>query len=76
MILANRRHSAGLEDLQQRIQPDAMARSLGVGLIAGIAWSTLDVTDVTGFDAEISHLVMMMGLVYLTGLVVGTRRVQ
>lgn len=75
MILANRRHLLGLDELQQRIQLHAMAWSLGAGLILGTAYSSLDVTGVIGFDAEISHLVMAMGLIYLGATIAGTRRV-
>ena len=35
MIMANRRHLKGLDEMQQKIQLEAMALSLGVGLIAG-----------------------------------------
>ncbi len=76
MVLANRRHLRGLDELQQRIQLEAMALSMGVGLVVGMAYTTLDVTDVISGDAEISHLVMVMGLTYLVGAVVGTRRYQ
>ena len=65
MILANVRHLKGLDELQRQIHLEAMGICLGVVLVAGIAYSTLDVTNVIAFDAEISHLVLLMGITYL-----------
>jgi predicted membrane protein len=74
MILANKRHLNGLDELHQKIQTDAMALSLGVGLIVGLGYSTLDTTHIISFHAEISHLVMLMSLTYLAGVIGGTRK--
>ena len=74
MILANKRHLNGLDEMHQKIQLDAMALSLGVGLITGLAYSNLDVANVIPFDAEISHLVILMGLTYLAGIITGLRK--
>jgi len=76
VIFANKRHLRGLDELQQKIQLDAMALALGVGLVVGLAYSTMDVIDLIAFDAEISHLVMLIGLTYLAGVIIGTRRYQ
>ena len=74
MILANKRHLNGLDELHQKIQLEAMAVSLGVGLVIGLSYSSLDVTNVIPFDAEISHLVIIMSLTYLAGYVRGFRK--
>ena len=74
MILANRRHLNGLDEMQQKIQLNAMGLSLGVGLVTGLAYSNLDVTNVIPFDAEISHLVILMGLTYGAGIFAGLRK--
>ena len=76
MILANKRHLRGLDELHQKIQLEAMALSLGVGLVAGLSYSNLDVTDVINFDAEISHVVILMGLTYALGVMFGVRKYQ
>ena len=76
MIAANKRHLKGLDEMHQKIQLEAMGLSLGVGLVVGLAYSNLDVTNLIGFDAEISHLVILMGLTYLAGVAVGVRRYQ
>ncbi len=76
MVLANRRHLNGLDEMHQRIHLDAMALSLGTGLVAGLAYSILDTTDVIPVDAQISHLVVLMGLTYMAGTIIGLRKVQ
>ena len=74
MIRANKHHLKGLDEMHQKIQLEAMGLSLGVGLVVGLAYSNLDVTDLIPFDAEISHLVIVMGLTYLAGIFAGLRR--
>ena len=74
MILANKRHLKGLDEMHQKIQLEAMALSLGIGLIVGLAYSNLDVTNIIAADAEISHLVILMGLTYLFGVFNGLRK--
>ncbi|HEY5774744.1 MAG TPA: hypothetical protein VIS57_01550 [Xanthomonadales bacterium] len=74
MIMANIRHLKGLDEMQQRIQLEAMGLSLGVGLVVGLAYSNLDVVKFITFDAQISHLVILMGLTYATAVFAGLRR--
>lgn len=74
MIMANKRHLNGLDEMHQKIQLEAMALSLGVGLVLGLAYSNLDVTNVIESDAEISHLVIVMSLTYLGGVFAGLKR--
>ena len=74
LIVANIRHLKSLDELQQRIQLEAMALALGVAVVAGLAYSNLDITNVIPFDAEISNLVILVALTYLVGVIVGHRR--
>jgi hypothetical protein len=74
MIHANKIHLKGLDEMHQKIQLEGMALSLGVGLVCGLSYSLLDTTNLISFDAEISHLVILMGLTYLTGIFLGQRR--
>ncbi len=74
MIMANKRHLHGLDEMHQKIQLEAMALSLGVGLVLGLAYSNLDVTNIIESDAEISYLVILMGLTYLAGVIAGVKR--
>ena len=76
MIVANKHHLDGLDELQRKIQLEAMALALGVGLVGGLGYSTLDVTDVIAIDAEISFLVILISVVYMIGIFVGRRKYQ
>lgn len=70
MVFANIRHVLSLDEMLQKIQLQAMGLTLGVTLIAGIAYSIADITDVISQDAEISFLIILMGLTYLSVLVI------
>jgi uncharacterized protein YacL len=76
MIMALRRHLKGLDEMQQKIQLNAMGVALGVGLVLGLAYSSLDTTNVIPFDAEISHLVILMSVTYVIGIYAGNRKYQ
>lgn len=64
MIWANVRFILALDELQKLIQLTAMSFALGVAVVVGLAYSLLDVTQVVYFDAEISHLVILIGITY------------
>ena len=74
MILANKRHLNGLDEMQRKLNLEAMAIALGVAVVGGLSYSTLDATNVISYDAEISHLVILIGLTYIVGVVVGNIR--
>lgn len=74
MLLANRRYLQALDELQRTIQLQAMAWTLGAGLVVGVAWTLFARYDLVGFEAEIAHLVAFMGVVYMVGSVAGSLR--
>lgn len=74
MILANKRHLNGLDEMQKKIQLEAMALALGVGIVAGLSYSLLDQTNLIQADAEISHLVILIGLTYAVAVFIGRIR--
>jgi len=76
MVLVNIQHIKGLDEMQQRIQLNAMGITLGLSLVVGLAYSNLDVLNLIGFNAEISHLVIFMGLTYLSATFIGNRNYQ
>ena len=76
MIIANKNHLQGLDELQRKIQLEAMALALGVGLIVGLAFSTADIVNLIGFDAEISYLVILMSITYSISLLISRRKYQ
>lgn len=76
MMVANKQHLDGLDELQRKIQLDAMALALGMGLVVGLGYSAMDIANVIEFDAEISFLVMLIGVIYIIGVLVGRRKYQ
>ena len=53
-----------------------MALSLGAGIVGGIAYSMLDITNLIPGDAEISWLIVLMSAVYIIAVLVGRKRYQ
>ena len=74
MIIANKNHIMSLDELHQKIQLQSMALALGVAVVVGLAYSNLDIANVIEQDAEISHLVLLIGVTYMTTLFFGMRR--
>lgn len=76
MIISNTRHLAATDEMMQKVQLEAMAISLGVGIVGGLSFSLLDTTNLISFNAEISHFVMLFALSYLVAVFVGMKRLQ
>ena len=74
MILANVKHMNGLDELQKKIQLDAMGIALGVGIVGGLSYSLLDTTNLITQDAEISFLIILIALTYMVGIIIGQKR--
>lgn len=74
MIGAYRKHIRSLDELEQKIQLEAMSFTLGVVLVVGLAYSNLDVSNIIAVDAEISRLVILMGLTYMAAIAFGKWR--
>jgi len=74
MILANKRHLNGLDELMRKIQIEAMAISLGVGLVCGLSYELLEDIRLISFEPEISHLIILMSLTYMIGIIIGNKR--
>ncbi len=70
MILANIRHLKGIDELQRKIQLEAMGIALGLAVMAGLAYSSLDQTNIISYNAEISHLVILIGVTYMAGILI------
>lgn len=74
MIWANIKHLSVLDELQKKIQLDAMGIALGVGIVGGLSYSVMDITNVISSDAEISFIVMLISISYSIALLVGKKR--
>jgi hypothetical protein len=76
MIMVNVKHLANLDELQRKITMDAMGITLGIGLIAGIAYEQLEDIKLITFEPEINHLIMLMAITYIISILVGNRKYQ
>jgi hypothetical protein len=74
MIRAFRNHLRSLDELDQKIQLEALSFTLGVVLVVGLAYSNLDVSNIITSDAEISYLVILMSLTYMGAIAFGKRK--
>ena len=76
LIMGKKKWLKQLDELQLKIQLDAMAMALGVGIVGGLSYSLMDITNLIPMDAEISVLVIAISLTYLAGSIIGTRRYE
>jgi len=74
MLVANREYLRGLDEMQQKILFDAMAFTLGVGLVIGLSYELLEDIKLIGFEPQISHLIIVMCLTYLIAMIAGHRK--
>ena len=74
MIVAHGRHLLSLDELHQKIQLQSMGLALGIAIVVGLAYSNLDVANVISSDAEIPHLVLLIGFAYMASMFFGYRR--
>lgn len=74
MIWANVKHLSVLDELQKKIQLDAMGIALGVGIVGGLSYSVTDIANVIATDAEIGFLVMLISVSYMIALLIGKKR--
>jgi hypothetical protein len=74
MILANIRYWKSLDEMMQRIQLDAMGLALGIGIVGGLSYSMLVANDVLSLRSEISVMVVIMSLTYITATIIGVMR--
>ncbi len=74
MIWINIKYWKSLDEMMQRIQLDAMGLALGIGVVGGLSYSTLVANEVIFLRSEVSVMVVIMALTYITATVVGVRR--
>ena len=76
MIMANKRHLRGLDEMHQKIFLEAGALTLGVGLVCGLSYELLEDIRLITFEPQISHLVVLMCMTFLGGMIAGHRKYQ
>lgn len=70
MIIANRDFFNSMDELQRKIQLEALGITLGLSVIVGITYSVLDTTNLITSDAEIGFLVGFISISYLISFLV------
>jgi hypothetical protein len=63
-----------LDELQQRIHLEAMALSLGVSMVAGAMFGLLESIKLVSITPNPSSILFVMGITYMIGMVLGTRK--
>ena len=58
----------------QKIQLEAMAFAMGMGLVIGLSYELLEDIRLISFEPEISHLVILVCLTYMAAMVAGIRK--
>jgi cytochrome c biogenesis protein CcdA len=74
MILANRRFVNDGDELEKKIQLESMGLTLGLAVVVGLSYSLLDTTNLIPVDAEISNLVIFIGITYITTTLINTKK--
>jgi len=73
VLLAYRRFLRNADELMRKIQLDALALTVGVGVVSGFSYTLLESAGIVA-EAEAMTLVMVMVVTYITSVVVGQRR--
>lgn len=76
MIRANRSLFNDYDELERKIHLESMGLTLGLTVIVGLSYSLLDQTNLIKQDAEISFLVMFVGITYFIALLINRKRYQ
>ena len=70
MILSYLRHLRDMDELQRKIQLDALAIAMGVALVGSVSY-LLMVTAKFITDAEVSDIILLMTFTFVVSVIVG-----
>ena len=73
LLLAFRRFLRDADELRRKIELDALAMTVGVGIVAGFSYSLLESAGIVD-EAELMNLIVVMAATYMIGIIVGLRR--
>ena len=74
MILANRKFINSEDELHKKIQLESLGLTLGLAVIIGLSYSLLDQMNLISGNAEISVLVLFIGITYLATVIVNNKK--
>jgi hypothetical protein len=73
-MLANKKYLDELDELQRKVQLNAMGITFGVGWIAGVPLSVMDAYHLVPFHPDIAYLMILMSVTFAVSNLYGTRR--
>ena len=76
MIVTTKKYLSGLDEMHQKIFLESAVLTMGVGLVCGNSYALLEDIKLISFEPEISHLIILMCLTFLTGMIIGHRKYQ
>lgn len=74
MVMANVKLFRHYDELEQKIHAEAMGLTLGATVIVGLSYSLLDQKNLISNDAEISVLIMFIGVTYFITLLINRKK--
>ncbi|PKQ45636.1 hypothetical protein [Confluentibacter flavum] len=74
MIIANRHLFNDFDQLERKIHLEAMGITLGLTVVFALTYALLDRINIISFNAEISVVVLFIGLTYLVSMLINSRR--
>lgn len=74
MIIANRDLFNNFDELERKIHLESLALTLGLAVVVGLSYSLLDTTNLISYDAEISNLVLFIGVTYVIFVIINAGR--
>jgi high-affinity Fe2+/Pb2+ permease len=76
LVYVNMRYLNTIDELQRKLQLDAMAVALGISIVLGLSYSKLEIAKVISFHAEIGHIVILFSTIYLFVLLRGIKKIS
>ena len=73
-IVSHARYLRGIDELQRKINQDALAVTLGVGWVGAFAYVVADAANLITYDAEIGVFAALLAFVYMIAIAVGQLR--
>lgn len=73
-IFAFARYLRGIDEVQRKIQQDALAMALGIGWVGGLAYIVADAANLVSHDVSVAMFPVLMAVVYMIAVAAGNLR--
>lgn len=74
LMFAHARYLRDIDELQRKINLDALAVTLGVGFVGGFAYVVADAADLITRDVDVAVFPVLLAVVYMLTILVGHLR--